>query len=251
VSTTSRRLPAHRLERLAGAWLGARVPHDGSMDGRAYFENLIADRLGAGRGQPEAGRRGSFDLAHLRGVAAGLVAAGALDHADMRRILADLERTLQEIGWLTVIRASVSGPTATLTAMPVPVPGAVRPQWVAAATDPPRPVLRYVIPLVGRTLDDGALISLDVWTTMVTVRIAYPEDDIRARMMDHSAPSRWRGWDDRGTQMRGSGGGGTGEHGLYIEHLRLEPGPADHATSLTLLVEHDGREQQLSITLRP
>jgi hypothetical protein len=49
------------------------------------------------------------NLADIRGVAVGLVAAGVLGQPAMQRILADLERTLESMGWLTVVRQSMTG----------------------------------------------------------------------------------------------------------------------------------------------
>jgi hypothetical protein len=225
------------------------------VDGGAYLEKLIADRLGAGRGQPAAGRRASLDLAEIRGVAVGLVAAGVLGQQAMERIIADLERTLESTGRLTAVRQTVTGADGGRRIEPGMMArvGAVRPQWQEAILDPPAPVLRRVISLAGRmlTVDDHpvALVSVDIWSTMVTLRLAHHDSDGRSLLNRLDSRHRWRGWDDAGTQLRGVGGSGGGSLGLFIEHVVFEPGPADDARMLTLRAEHDGRPQQLTVVL--
>lgn len=228
-----------------------------AFDGRAYLEKLIADRLGAGRGQPAEGRMSGFNLAEIRGIALGLTAAGALQQQEMERFLADLERTLEATGWLTVVRHTVTISGEVDNVMPTMTAGSgvVRPEWQAAIVDPPVPVLLRVIPLAGRTLviDDEptTLISVDIWSTMVTLRLAREARDTRDLLCRLDGPRRWRGWDDTGTRLHSHGGSGTDSHGLYLEQVVLEPGPADHARTLTLNVEHDGRSQQLAVSLDP
>ena len=225
------------------------------VDGAAYLAKLIADRLGAGRGQPAAGRRSSFDVAGIRGVAVGLVAAGALGQQDMERIIADLEHTLVSAGRLTIVRGTVTAAdhgSAVAPAMTAPT-GATRSQWQEAIIDPPTPVLRKVISLAGRTLTiDGqpaSLISLDGWSTMLTLRLAHSDRDGRTLSNHLDGRHRWRGRDDAGTQFRGVGGSGGGSHRLFIEHVVFEPGPADQARTLTVRVEHDGQTQHLTVAL--
>jgi uncharacterized damage-inducible protein DinB len=212
------------------------------VEGAAYLEKLIADRLGAGRGQPPDGRRSSLDLAGIRGVAVGLVAAGVLGQHEMERIIADLEQTLVSTGWLTVARHEVGAAGNAARA------GTVNEQWQAAIVDPPAPVLRKVFSLAGRTLVFGersaVLLGLDVWSTMLTLRLAHEDG--------HAATNRryrWRGWDDQGTQYRRAGSSGSGSHRLFQEQVVFEPGPADGARTLTLHVESDGVSQQLTIPL--
>jgi hypothetical protein len=248
---------------------GRRV-ENGAVDGEAYLEKLIADRLGAGRGQP------SMDLVWIRGVAVGLVAAGALAQQDMERTIADLERTLESTGRLSVVRRSVGAAESDRTRGPGTVErtggsvgagesdrtrgpgtvertGAIRPRWREAILDPPPPVLRKVISLAGRTLTIGErltpLISLDVWSTMLTLRLAHSDPDSRALMSRLDSGHRWRGWDDAGTQFRGAGGSSGGSNSLVLEHVMFEPGPATHARTLALRLDHDGRPQQLTIAL--
>jgi hypothetical protein len=78
---------------------------------------------------------------------------------------------------------------------------------------------------------------------------AHHDSDGRAVLNRLNSRNWWRGWDDAGTQFRGVGGSGGGSHSLFIEHVVFEPGPADHARTLTLLLEQDGRPQQLTVAL--
>jgi hypothetical protein len=192
-----------------------------------------------------------LNLAEIRGVAVGLVAAGVLGQRAMERIIADLERTLESMGWLTVVRRTVTGADGGPGTMARA--GAIRPPWQEAIVDPPAPVLRGVISLAGQTftVDEhpAALISVDVWSTMVTLRLAHSDSDGRTLLDRLSSRRRWRGWDDAGTQFRRVGGGGCGSHGLFIEEVVFEPGPADDARTVTVLVEQDGQPQQLAVRL--
>jgi hypothetical protein len=174
------------------------VVKNGPVDGGTYREKLIADRLGAGRGQPAAGRRSSLNLAEIRGVALDLVAAGVLGQQAMERIIADLERTLEGMSWLTVVQRTTTGADGGPSIDPGMMArvGEARPQWQEAILDPPAPVLRKVISLAGQTLtwaggssvrqsaasmDERpvALIGVDVWSTMVTLRLAHHDSDGR------------------------------------------------------------------------
>jgi hypothetical protein len=211
------------------------------MDGRRYLEKLISDHLGAGRGQPSHGRQLSFDRREIRGVAIGLVAAGALAQEEADRILADLDETLQRSGWLKVMHAEASASTSAGGEAVARAVGAERPEWRQAIEEPPAPVLRQVVSLAGRTLEVGEptadLVSLEVWSTFVVLTLAHGGVDPR-RVREHFAlRTRWRGWDDAGTQYRGGSGGGSGSHGLLVERRVFEPGPPTEARVLTLAVE--------------
>jgi hypothetical protein len=246
-----------------GGWQGrpARVEvvrgwDDEDMDGRAYLAKLITDRLAAGHRQPPANRGGSLDLAHIRGVAVGLVAAGALAQDEMETIIADLEQTLERLGWLTRVHASVSASTDAATPPPVAVRREMvinsireRRQW---QVDPSQ--LRQIIPLIGRTVAlapaTANLVSVELWTTMVVLRLAFPDPSgqlPRERMF--AARRRWRGWDDAGTQYRQDSTGGWGGHGVCFEDVILEPGVPDGVRALTLCADATDRPQRLEIIL--
>ncbi|WP_410574616.1 hypothetical protein [Amycolatopsis sp. cmx-4-61] len=221
------------------------------MDGRRYLEKLIADRLGAGRGQPESGRQAAVDRPEIRGVAIGLVAAGTLAQEDAEEILADLDATLERSGRLEVVHAEGS---ATMQAPPVARRvGAERPEWRQAIEEPPAPVLRHVVSLAGRTFTIGdrtaQLVSLEVWSSLVVLTMAHDGVDPR-RVREHFAlRTRWRGWDDAGTQYRGGGGGGSGSHGLLVERRIFEPGPPAEARVLTLAAESEDGQTTVEVPL--
>lgn len=221
------------------------------MDGRGYLEKLIADSLGAGKGQSALGRQSSINWLEIRGVAIGLVAAGALPQEEAEQILADLEVTLQRSGWLTVLRQETSATSsgeAVATRM-----GVERPEWRQAIEDPPTPVLRHVVPLAGRTLTIGELtanlVCLEVWSTFLALNLVHVAIDMH-RMRERFGPGvRWRGWDDAGTQYRGGGGGRSGSHVLFAERCVFEPGPPAEARVLTLVAEHPGGQITIPIPL--
>ncbi|WP_318306767.1 hypothetical protein [Amycolatopsis solani] len=221
------------------------------MDGRRYLEKLISDGLGAGRGQPPAGRLSGFDRREIRGVAIGLVAAGALGQEEADRILADLDVTLHRSGLLQVVHAEASASAEfPPTARPV---GTERPEWRQAIEEPPSPVLRQVVSLAGRTLHVGELtadlVSLEVWSTFVALTFAHGYHDHRL-LRDRFRPDiRWRGWDDAGTQYRAGGGGGSGSNGLLVDRRTFEPGPPPDARVLILAVESPAGQATVVIPL--
>src|SRR5207248_3057715 len=131
--------------------------------------------------------------------------------------------------------------------------GTERPEWRQAIEDPPTPVLRHVVPLVGRTLTIGEvtanLVSLEVWSTFLALNLAYVDVDA-SRMRERLGPGvRWRGWDDAGTQYQGGGGGGSGSHALFVERCVFAPGPPAPARVLTLVIEHPGGQITIPIPL--
>lgn len=223
------------------------------MDGRGYLEKLISDSLGAGRGQPEGGRRSSLDRQKIRGVAIGLVAARTLSQEDADRILADLDVTLQRSGWLKVVHLEASASTSTSGQAVARAVGAERPEWRQAIEKPPAPVLRHVVSLAGRTLEVGELtadlVSLEVWSTFVVLTVAHGDVDPRRAQEHFALRTRWRGWDDAGTQFREGGRGGSGSHGLLVERRTFEPGPPPEARVLTLAVESAGARATVVIPL--
>jgi hypothetical protein len=221
------------------------------MDGQAYLAKFIDDRLAADRA--------GFDLSEIRGVAIGLVAAGALGQEEMDRIIADLELRLGRLGWLTRVEAHASAdgemPLSAEARQELALTSALaRRNWQEPVVDPP--VLRDVIPLAGRTLNVGGataiLISLEHWSTMFVLRLAWPDLDHRL-LLDRLRieQGRWRGWDDVGTQYRRRGAAGCLTQGLSIEDLVFEPGAPDEARVLTLRVDHDSGTERLTLNLGP
>jgi hypothetical protein len=226
------------------------------MDGRAYLEKFIADRLPAGQGQPAEGRRLSLDLSEIRGVALGLVAAGALTQEEMERIVADLEQKLERLGRLTRRQAhawpELQGPLPVAVRRDLVLKSSLeRPQWQDPVMEPP--TLRDVISLAGRVLTIGGatacLVCLERWSAMLVLRLAYADPGDRL-LLDHfrTQRERWRGWDDAGTQYRGGSIRGSGTHGLFMEDLLFEPGTPDEARTLTLCVDSDGQTKRLTVT---
>ncbi|WP_206788161.1 hypothetical protein [Amycolatopsis sp. MtRt-6] len=110
-----------------------------------------------------------------------------------------------------------------------------------------------LVATAGRTLDAGELtadlVSLEVWSTFVALTFSHGYRDHRL-LRDRFRPDiRWRGWDDAGTQYRGSAGGGSGSHGLLVERRTFEPGPPTEARTLTLAAESDGGQATVVIPL--
>lgn len=200
------------------------------MDGRAYLEKVIGDRLGSVRHLPEGSRTSSLNLPELEGIATGLIAAGALRPADAERILTDLRKT--------VARASAA---------------VHRPVIV----DSPVSTLVRVISLAGRTFAQGsvttALVSLEVWSTMLILRSAMPSEhdwDPRTVVQFWDSGRRWRAWDDAGTQYRSTSGDSSSIHDMFVESRTFYPGPPEEARFLTVIVEHPEDHVAVELPLR-
>ncbi|HEV8558195.1 MAG TPA: hypothetical protein VGR06_17620 [Actinophytocola sp.] len=223
------------------------------MDGRGYLEKLIADRLGAGRGQPSPSRQNSFNLFEIRGVAIGLVAAEALRQEDAEQILADMEATLRDASWPQLVRHQMSASTTSRTGAVASRAGNVRPGWRQTIENPPTPALHDVIPLVGRIITIGEmtadLVSLELWSTFLAVNLAHVDVDSRRRREHFGSSVRWHGWDDVGTRYRGGPAGGSGSHAVFFEKRVFEPGPPADARILTLIIEHPGGQVTVPIPL--
>ncbi|MFJ6674646.1 hypothetical protein ACIQMJ_26400 [Actinosynnema sp. NPDC091369] len=211
------------------------------MDGRAYLEKLISDRLGSGLGQSAESRLDAFDRSEVRGAAIGLVAAGALAQEDAEQVLADLDATLTVLGRRRVVRYEASGKA-----------GVARPEWRRAVDDPPAPVLLDVISLAGRTLTvggvDGTLVSLELWSSFIVVNLVHFGVDPR-RAHDPFVP--WRAWDDVGTQYHPRGSSASGSRAQIVDRRVFEPGPPPDARELTLVVDHPAGRVTVPMSLPP
>ncbi|MEU4473238.1 hypothetical protein [Micromonospora sp. NPDC023888] len=235
------------------------------MEGRTYLEKFVADRLAADHGQPLEGHRLMVDRSEVRGVAMGLVAAGALAQEEMERILAELDQKLERRGRLTRVEMRTSAESG-VSPQWVPLSaearqqlvlqhGRERAQWREPVADPAQ--LREVIPLVDRTpMRAGVpatLISLERWSTMFVLRLAYAGMDARdpGSLVDSMQVrlKRWRGWDDAGTQYRSRCGSAERRGGLVVETVVFEPGAPDEARTLTLAFDNDGGAERLTVAL--
>jgi hypothetical protein len=206
------------------------------VDGRRYLEQLVADQL----------TRHAPDPRWVRGVGAGLVAAGVLEQPDMDRILSGFQTELENSGRLKRFRAGGSASSGIATAR------AVR-EEPEPATAHRSPELRSVISLAGQTLTFGGrtahLVCLEVWSTVLSLSLAYLDAEHGAFGHRYYADSQWRGWDDVGTQYRGGGGSGAGGGRVHQFRHTFIPGPPEGAREITLAVEHPDGGASVTIPL--
>jgi len=236
------------------------------MDGRRYLEKLINDRLDLARRDPRA----PFDRSEIRGIALGLVAASALSQKEMEAILAKLDRSLEALGRFTTVSQTLrvadrqppnAGATALFAAESGPESAGDAVESLggtAAPADPgepkePAPRLIRVVPLArDMVLWDApaTLVSVEVWTTVTRLHLAYPGSGPRHReILRRWRP--WRAYDDTGGQYRGGGGGAYDSDGLLLETRIFEPGPAEWAQTLTVRAyDARGRKDEFSVPLR-
>nr|CEL22341.1 hypothetical protein [Kibdelosporangium sp. MJ126-NF4]CTQ89196.1 hypothetical protein [Kibdelosporangium sp. MJ126-NF4] len=225
------------------------------------MEKLISDRLREARAQPESSRGGSINRHEIRGVATGLVAAGALSQLDADRLLTDLDNTMRRAGWLQVVTHEVAtvariSPTAMARRTGQAVQDRVSDE--RSSTDVPE--LLRVVPLVGRVINQGdvtrSFISVEVWSGMLIVRSATPRETDwtpGVTRQFHDRHLRWRAWDDQATQYRSttmSGGGGTNTGDPVFENRTFFPGPPDEAETFTLVAEHPDYQASVELPLR-
>ena len=205
------------------------------MNGRAFLEKVVKEQWDGGKGK--------VNRWELQGLARGLVAAGVLDQQDADRIMTWLRTKMTEAGMLRTVRYEPSAPVARPPVVEVDSPQG----------DAPVPELRRVIPLAGRTFTiDGvttSLVSLEVWSTMLIVRTARPEDR-RHQPVFTDERLRWRGWDDAGTEYRSNSGTDTHWNSLVVDSRMYEPGPPDEAELFTMVVEHPDHQAVVEIPLR-
>jgi hypothetical protein len=202
------------------------------VDGRAYLEKRIADGFGPSK-------RIHLDRSEIRGLAAGLVAAGALPPEEAEQILLDLDETLKAAGLMKVMQVTLPGGSGAGT-------GLVRPEWRQAIDDPPLPVLRHVVSLVGRAVTVGEttsdLVSLEVWSSFLALHVANVGGDRQWLRHGFGPDVRWHGWDDEGTRYLGAGGVGSGLPPVQFKTYMFEPGPSARSKVFTLVIDHaDGR----------
>lgn len=210
------------------------------MDGQAYLERLISDQLGGGAGGRADARASWMNLAELRGVAQGLVAAGALDAEVSATILADLTATLDELGWLPHVRFSTS--TSTTAGLR----GASRDGWRDLAERPPSPTLVDVQSLTGRAFTIGAseysLIALERWTTLFRVTYSWQKEPPHEVGEPPSSAPRFLHWsasDDRGRTYPAQGGGSSGFAVISFGGQIFAPGLDPDAGHVTLSIRAD------------
>jgi hypothetical protein len=198
------------------------------MDGKAYLEQLIAERLA---------HRGA-DLTEIRGIAQGLVAAGVLSQEDSARLLAELRDKLVELGLVLTKQvsasASVSFPASSWVKQREP------------AEEPPIPELRAVRSLVGHTATIRAktvtFVSLELWSTQFLVRFAHqPEHPSRAL--------HWSAWDDLANDYHSGSAGSFGSSGLLFEHRIFTPALPTEARTLTLTLRSGSGTDETTIAL--
>jgi hypothetical protein len=203
------------------------------VDARAFLEKRIADGLGPSP-------RIHLDRSEIRGMATGLVAAGALRPEEAEQLLLDLDETLKAAGLLKVMQAKLPSGGGGGGARK----GLERPEWRQAIDDPPLPVLRHVVSLAGRTVTVGEttsdLVSLEVWSTFLTLHTAQVGGDRQWLRHGFGPDVRWHGWDDEGTKYVGAGGVGSGLPPVQFKTYRFEPGPPTRSTVFTLVVDHPG-----------
>jgi hypothetical protein len=228
------------------------------MDGKAYLEKVISDRLRAARELPEGNRMAGVMLHEIQGIATGLVFGGALSQSDADKLLIELRRTMQRYGWVTVVTQHASttsdfGPEAFAQRAATP-PRA--PQSPKASVVPE---LHRVVPLVGRKMEQGSVtrtfISLEVWNDVLIVRSATPRDDdwhTSGRRQFTDVHWRWRAWDDAGTQYRSissSGSSSSGLGALVFENRAFYPSPPQEADLLTVIAEHPDQQATVELPL--
>lgn len=210
------------------------------MDGRRFLEDAIADKIDQATDRPAALQ--GVDRSEIRGIALGLVAAGVLRQADMDEVLATLDTRLADAGLLDVRRFALASPPdeaqrlQMVRSMARTGGPAVEPS-VEIGRDVESPRLVRVVPLHDRDIATSAghivLVSLEVWSSFMAVRIGYLDSSASARdrMLGHQ---RWHGHDDGGTKYTESHSYLSDAYGCALETRVFTPAPSSDATVLTL-----------------
>ncbi|MFI6273402.1 hypothetical protein [Micromonospora zamorensis] len=187
------------------------------------------------------------------GFALGLVAASALPPWELSQARAGLEPLLEDLDWLERRRATAARPEI---APAIPVNRALEGH---EQSRPPRsnateiPMLLHVQSLAGERLviDDkpAVLVSLEVWSSSMRLRLAYPSPHLPAADILRSHRP-WRAWDDTGTQYRERGSESSDAQGFLVESRVFDAPPPAEATLLSVAAEHAAGNNQFTIPLR-
>ena len=168
--------------------------------------------------------------------------AGVLTPADKDDLLARLDTTLIETGLMQVRHIEMKAAPSSDDRLQM----ALAASRFNRGNDGPRrdpqgeadaPQLLRVVPLHGRRIDTPGgrvvLVSLEVWTQFVTLRIGYLNSLASAadRMINHK---KWHGRDDTLTTYAESHSYWSDSHGCILETRVFTPSPPPAATTLTL-----------------
>lgn len=210
------------------------------MDGNTYLEQLISEQLRL----VATGESPPLSMEEIRGVARGLVAAGAVTPASANAILAGFRAALDAAGMRvtqTFVGSSdhLAAPTGTGTA-------GRQKSVTARNVSPSRPL--KVTSLIGLTVAipdlQYTLIALETWSTFFALRYAIVDSE-----RDRARTTAWTTWDNRGTVHQSVGGGGHGNHGLICGEQRFEPPLAADASLLHVQIQSANSTGQIEFTL--
>jgi hypothetical protein len=215
------------------------------MDGRSSFQTFLTDRLQRNQREHRSAGLTAADRQEIQGFAFGLVAASALTSQEAHALVADMESIplvadTSTISMTQVIPRKTERPTVTPPFRKAPAAG----DEPGLGDDRHNTPLR-VVPIIGQHIDlptDPVFLSIEIWSTMVAVRIAHPTTERSfAAILSDDQP--WRGIDDVGTNYRQCGSVSSDVKGMIISTRFFEPGPTPeaHVLSLTIssLERHD------------
>lgn len=195
------------------------------------------------------------DRAEIRGLSRDLIAAGVLTEDESSAII-------QEFGAAFHTSGSQSLDLRTGTDMSagrrLDVLRAARSQHpiyrdsMEVTTSGPTSTPIRVIPLqhvpTGEP-SDLTLVSLEVWSTGVAVRVAYPSN-MASPLERLNKHQRWTGIDDTSTRYRQVGSYSSDAHGPLVETRVFQPAPSDDATTLTVHTDLGGSAASVQMPLR-
>lgn len=204
------------------------------MDGNDFLSRFIQDRLENNERTSGLRRLTPFDLLEIKGLSHGLVAASALSQAEAEHAL---EAHLQpsSVAGSRHLRPSHQNP-GTVRAMPhdpTRTADAATPQEHNVAAIPLR-----VMPLLGvasHLAPHVVFLSLEVWSSMIAVRMAYPAGVIppvqRLRQQ-----TNWQAIDNTGREYMEAGRVSSDMAGIVFSTRFFTPGPLPPSAALTVTI---------------
>lgn len=228
-----------------------------TVNAQEYLRQQVADLHAS---PSRFGHDLTMKRAEIRGVAKGLVAAGALTQDQSTEIISDLDPTdPPRIESITRTVSRRGDPTMRVDASAIEENTAetfsgTPEQSVESRGDETPAALERVVPIGKRLPPSGAInaiaISVEVWSTCTVLHLAYMEPgyDAAQQMREHSP---WRGLDDNGLSYREVASYWSEATGALAETRVFTPGPTPMATTLTISAsEAAGKDHSFTVPLR-
>jgi hypothetical protein len=228
-------------------------PQRGIMDGRSSFQTFLADRMERNQREHHSAGLTAADRQEIQGFAFGLVAASALTSQEATALIADMESIPLVADTRTISMTQAIPRKTEQPAVSAPFKKAHDAADEPGVGEEQHNTPLRVVPIIGPHVDqttDPVFLSIEIWSTMIAVRIAHPTTE-RSFADILSDDRTWRGIDDAGTKYRQCGSVSSDVKGMIISTRFFEPGPTPEAHELSLTMSSfDRHDRTVQLPLR-